>query len=125
MLLEVPPRRQQVAADSQSHAIGRITPSGVQTPFTQGLSPDALVNAITPGPDGNMWFTELSPERIGRITPSGVVTEFATGLGYNVARGMFGIVAGPDGNLWFTANDALWLGRMSTSGVVTVVSPPP
>ena len=27
---------------------------------------------ITTGPDGNLWFTELSGNRIGRITPAGV-----------------------------------------------------
>ncbi|HEX9235282.1 MAG TPA: hypothetical protein VF972_03260, partial [Actinomycetota bacterium] len=31
---------------------------------------------ITPGPDGNLWFTDTSADAIGRITPTGAVTEF-------------------------------------------------
>ena len=44
--------------------IGRITPAGVVTEFTGGITPGFSANsaplAITAGPDGNLWFTEYS-----------------------------------------------------------------
>ncbi|MCM3876966.1 MAG: hypothetical protein NEA02_11170, partial [Thermoanaerobaculia bacterium] len=58
--------------------IGRITPLGVVTEFkagaTAGFSAGAQPWAITAGPDGNLWFTDINLSRIGRITPLGVVT---------------------------------------------------
>jgi streptogramin lyase len=44
---------------------------------TAGSGPEA----ITTGPDGNLWFTEAAGNRIGRITPAGVITEFPLPLG--------------------------------------------
>ncbi len=38
-------------------AVGRITPAGVVTIFTAGIS--AGTYAITAGADGNLWFTEM------------------------------------------------------------------
>src|SRR5947209_13652407 len=49
--------------------IGRITPSGVVTEFSTGLSNAAYPRDIAAGPDGNLWFTEFAGNRIGRITP--------------------------------------------------------
>src|SRR5262249_52870363 len=62
--------------------IGRITPAGVITEFSAGLTPGFQPRGITAGPDGNLWFTEqfgLSG-RVGRITPAGVITEFSAGI---------------------------------------------
>ena len=73
---------------------------GEITEFSTGLTPGAVPFGIAAGPDGNLWFTELSGDRIGRITPAGVITEFSTGL--TAGAGPLGIAAGPDGNLWFT-----------------------
>jgi virginiamycin B lyase len=36
--------------------IGRITPAGVITEFSEGLTDSP--SGITAGPDGNLWFTE-------------------------------------------------------------------
>src|SRR5262245_58646268 len=54
---------------------------------------------IITGPDGNLWFTEISGNRIGRITPTGEITEFPLPTPNSKPQG---ITAGPDGNLWFT-----------------------
>ena len=51
--------------------IGRITPAGVVTEFSAGLTPGGQPTAIAAGPDGNLWFTEVSGNRIGRITTAG------------------------------------------------------
>ena len=89
--------------------IGRITPHGVVTEFSLGITPDREP-WNTKGPDGNLWFTEINTGKIGRITPQGAVTEF------QVARpeGPWWITAGPDGNIWFTESNAI--GRITTSG---------
>jgi streptogramin lyase len=54
--------------------IGRITPSGAITEFSAGLNPGnlpvggVLSGGITPGPDGNLWFTDGGTTKaIGRI----------------------------------------------------------
>jgi len=47
--------------------IGRITPSGVVTEFSAGISPGTDLEGITAGPDGNLWFTEPDGGRIGRF----------------------------------------------------------
>ena len=81
-------------------------------PIPSGGSPFDL----TPGPDGNLWFTEAQGNRVGRITPQGVITEFTI-----PAAGSFpgGITAGPDGNLWVCANGTNRILRVTPAGVFT------
>jgi virginiamycin B lyase len=85
--------------------IGRITPAGVVTEFSDGITGVPL--NIAAGPDGNLWFTEGFSYQIGRITPAGVVTEFWTGAFF-----ADGITAGPDGNLWVTDSPDNLIGRI-------------
>jgi streptogramin lyase len=97
-----------------SNKIGRITPAGVITQFSTPTA-DSAPSGITRGPDGNLWFTELSANKVGRMTTVGVITEFAlTAPFLSPDR----IVAGSDGNLWFT-DGAGNIGRITTAGVVT------
>jgi len=70
---------------------------------------------ITSGPDGNVWFTEISGNKIGRITPAGVITEFLT----PTASGPDGITTGPDGNLWYAGFNGNKIGRVTPAGVIT------
>ena len=65
--------------------------------FDDGLTPGVALWGITPGPDGNLWFSEESNNAVGRITPGAVITEFSAGFPTGSPRG---IVTGPDGNLW-------------------------
>jgi len=57
--------------------------------------------AITAGPDGNLWFTEIGHvgSSIGRITTSGKITEFPLPSANTFPSS---ITAGSDGNIWFT-----------------------
>jgi virginiamycin B lyase len=71
---------------------------------------------IVTGPDGALWFTELSGNKIGRVTTAGVITEFAVPTNGGQPTG---IVAGPDGNLWFTEAGGGKIGRITTAGVIT------
>src|SRR5262245_23639811 len=71
---------------------------------------------IAAGPDGNLWFTEVTGHKIGRITVAGVVTEFPLPTPNSAPTG---IAAGPDGNLWFTEQVGNKIGRITTAGVIT------
>ena len=79
---------------------------------------NASPSKIVVGPDGNLWFTEVSGPNIGRITPSGSITEFAVPPNSNFPQTV-DITNGPGGNLWFTdsGNDAV--GEITMSGAVT------
>jgi virginiamycin B lyase len=63
-------------AEQAGDAIGRITTTGVVTEFTAGITrPGAAPFGIATGPDGNLWFTEITGNRIGSIT-SGSPNDF-------------------------------------------------
>jgi virginiamycin B lyase len=107
--------------DSAAHLIGRITPTGSITEFTDGLTGSSAPTGITKGPDGAMWFTESAAGKIGRITTSGVITEFSSNISGSDQPD--DIAKGPDGNLWFTLNaDPGGIGRITPNGDVTVFS---
>jgi streptogramin lyase len=67
---------------------------------------------ITPGPDGNLWFTNTDADMIGKITTSGVITQYPIGDG----KRPYDIVAGRDGNIWFTENVNNKVGAVDTKG---------
>ncbi|MFZ5896843.1 MAG: virginiamycin B lyase family protein [Myxococcota bacterium] len=87
-----------------------------------GAAPDA----ITSGPDGNLWFTDGT--KIGRITLDGTITEFdavkttdlpSAGTTYWVSPT---ITAGPDGNMWFLvklSSGATNVGKITLTGATT------
>jgi hypothetical protein len=107
--------------DSGANVIGRITPTGSITGFTDGLTPSSAPTGITKEPDGAMWFTESATGMIGRITTAGVITEFSSGLSGSDSPD--DIVKGPDGNLWFTLNaDPAGIGRITPDGDITEYS---
>jgi hypothetical protein len=98
--------------------IGRITPAGAITEFP---IPTSAANpwGIAAGPDGNLWFTEMTRDRIGQITPAGVITEFPIPTsGYSTWH----ITTGPDGNLWFT-RASLVTGHMGEDGRIGQMTP--
>src|SRR5687767_3030047 len=72
--------------------------------------------AITQGPDGNLWFTERLGNKIGRITPDGTITEFPVPTAFSEP---WEIAAGPDGNLWFTEQFGHKIGRITPEGEIT------
>jgi streptogramin lyase len=82
------------------------------TEYASGARPDA----ITAGPDGNIWFADGSD--IGKITPSGTKTEYPT------AGGAHAITTGPDGNVWFAKSEPAEIGKITTSGAITEYSLP-
>lgn len=79
---------------------------------------------ITPGPDGNVWFTESDANQYARITSAGTITEFPIPAPPVCCSAPHGIVAGSDGNLW--AAEQSFAAKMTTGGTVThyPTSPP-
>ncbi|MCU1376363.1 MAG: putative antibiotic hydrolase, partial [Actinomycetia bacterium] len=65
--------------------IGNITPGGVITEFSAGITAGARPNSIALGPDGNLWFTESQGRRIGVMAPGQAATEYATGISPTVS----------------------------------------
>jgi streptogramin lyase len=114
-------------------AIGRITPSGTITEFTNAKDEEgnpielSEPRDILAGPDGNLWFVSWAyvggEPAIGKITPSGVITE------YRLPQLVLptSLVIGPDGYLWFTNATRLQGGtgsidRITTGGTITTFS---
>jgi len=94
--------------------IVKMTPTGLATAFPLP-TPNAGVEAVTRGPDGNVWFTEFKRAKIGKITPSGQITEYQTPF---APLQSVDIKTGADGNLWF-ATDHHGIGRATTTGKIT------
>jgi streptogramin lyase len=93
------------AATGGRSMIGRVEPDGTLSTLVVARDADQLTS-ISPGPDGNLWFTDagVSPggngtAGIGRLTLAGDATIFRTGLPANSRP--VDITPGPDGNLWF------------------------
>jgi hypothetical protein len=86
------------------------------------------LDAITVGPNSNLWFTETAANRIGEITPKAagpVIHQFelpaADRLGQGVGSSITSadtIATGPDDDIWFTEQGSNAIGVMNTSGVV-------
>jgi streptogramin lyase len=115
--------------ENLGNRIGRITPQGVVTHFSAGISAGAFPLGIAAGPDGNLWFTEEQGDRIGQIIALpgngvvGTITEFGTGI--TAGSRPYGITAGPDNNLWFVEHDGSRVGRiivLPANGVVGTIT---
>ncbi len=98
-----PSIQKQIDETYEPSAIGRITPSGQVSEFTEGLSSESILKQITTGPDGDLWFVNQgSPFTIGRITPTGEIKEFT--ISENPELKPSGIAAGTNGNVYFGAS---------------------
>src|SRR5579864_840162 len=77
--------------------------------------------SATLGPDGNVWFVDVSRGVVGKITPAGAITQLP--MPAVPSGGAQTIAAGPDGNIWVLAggvggSQPDWILRVSTAGVV-------
>ena len=111
-------------------SIGRLTTLGAYTAYPVPASARSVpgLDAITVGPNGNLWFTETAVDRIGEITPKAanpVIREFTLPAGDHLAPGVGSpitsadtIASGPGGDIWFTEQGSNAIGVMSTSGVL-------
>jgi streptogramin lyase len=103
--------------------VSKISPSGVTT-FYQ-LQTSSGVASTCAGPDGDMWFIELSGHVLGKLTPTGEVTEYSLDP---VQRGFGGFISslttGPNGNIWFTFQQDNQIGEVTPEGDFTVFNLP-
>lgn len=130
--------------DETNSGIGCVSPNGSQNASFRYV-PQGILDGITLGPDGNLWFVDSSGESIGRLIPSRTspcalgagdasITEYPIGSGLvlantengqsPVATNVDDIASGPDGNLWFTVTGSQRIGVMNTSGQMIAVSRP-
>lgn len=104
---------------AEGSAIGRITTAGVYD-GTFNLPSGGSIQDITPGADGNLWFTEnrktsSSPNNfVDFLTPGGKVTEFPIS---KTAGDLSGITLGGNGQMYVRQGDSLL--AVSTAGKVT------
>lgn len=97
------------AVTRKQNGVGRITPTGTVSEFSEGFS--GKTQSLAVGNDGNLWVTEPAAATIARVTTLGVVTE------YGVEGAPAEITAGPDGALWFTEPGGSGaIGRITTGG---------
>ena len=85
------------------------------------VPPPGGPNAITLGPDGALWFTELARPAIGRRDLRGTFSTFML----PTQPTPYSIVSGPDGAIWFTESAGRGIGRITTSGKITEFDVPP
>jgi hypothetical protein len=112
--------------ESAVSKVGTITP-GAPTASSDlsTTTPASLPYGVTVGPDGNVWFTEYTPNNIGMLEFLGGsegIGEFP--VNNMNGAGAYAITTGPDGNLWFsealTPEDGSFVGRVSTSGTINL-----
>jgi streptogramin lyase len=111
------PTRQEgaVATDTVTYAY-----QTVEQHTEYSLPSGSWPQSITPGPEGDLWFTDYNSGMIGKITPWGTTTEYYVGPSNNP----YGITLGPDGNLWFTMESTSKIGKITPAGVITTYSLP-
>ncbi len=102
-------------------AIGRLTPGGAITEFSQGVpAGETPADSIVVGSDGALWFplTGVASHAIGRLDPAtGMITHYAT------AADASSVVEGPDGNVWFLGGAAQpAIGYVTPTGAVTEIT---
>jgi virginiamycin B lyase len=105
-------------------AISPANPSSGVTSYTNGLPTFAGPNAITTGPDGNVWFADPPVHQIGILNvsnPTANIVNLGSAQGLPTTFLPAGITTGPDGNIWVTDanNDA----SLHPNGSLVMINP--
>src|SRR5262249_15056600 len=85
------------------------------------VSVNGWPEAITLGPDNNLWFIEATSNSIGRINATTrAVTHFDNNLtAHAFIQGYVqGMTQGPNGDLWFTETMTSKIGQITTDGTI-------
>jgi hypothetical protein len=130
-----------IVADTQNHAIRKVTPNGVVSTLAglpgtsgtnDGVGTDARFNtpfSVAVDAQTNIYVADTFNHAIRKITPDGMVTTIAgtigtlgtnNGTGLN-ARFAYpeGMVVDPDGNIFVVDNDDFTIRKITPDGVVT------
>jgi len=116
-----------------TNKIGFTTPDGATRQEFSLPTANSFPYSIVAGPDGNVWFTENTPNNIGEFLSLGGgegIGEDPINIpptdGTSSAFGAWGITSGPDGNLWFTEShspqDVSFVGNITTGGTISTFS---
>jgi hypothetical protein len=97
-------------------SIGRITTSGDITNYNTSVTGLGPIS-ITVGPDGRLWFTNISTNVEGEFGSIGSITTNGTPSSY-VDSNLDdpGEIVSADGALWFTSVEDDSIGRVTTGG---------
>jgi len=111
------------ANGSSSPTVPVTTPSMIPGTISEFTVPTAggSPEAITAGPDGNIWFTEENRSKLGFINPTTLAfTEYNLPSPNNAMNTVsYGITAGPDKNIWFTEWNQDKIGFVTPQGKFT------
>lgn len=100
-----------------SDKIDKITTSGKLTEYALPKCGESRENpeGIAEGPEGDLWYSDVTCDKIGKMTPSGTITEYKAGSLYPRD-----IVAGPEGDMWYTSwGEGSHVTKMTTAGVIS------
>jgi streptogramin lyase len=110
-------------ANTSSSLTTVTTPSTIPGTISEFTVPTAggSPEAITAGPDGNIWFSEENRSKIGFINPmTFAFTEYNLPSPNNAMNTVsYGITAGPDKNVWFTEWNQGKIGFVTSQGNFT------
>ncbi len=88
-------------------ASGAVTTGASEYALATGSEP----TWITPGPDGDLWFTNYESGKVDKMTTSGTIQgEYGGGVQVD------GITSGPEGDLWYAQHAFHAIGQMTTKG---------
>jgi virginiamycin B lyase len=98
------------------NAIGRLMPNGELKQFFLPAGAGSPWGIVA-GPDGKIWFTEVSSGKVGRLDPAtGNIVEFQLPTANSQPQG---IVVGADGALWGTEAAGNRVFRITVQGRAT------
>ena len=100
--------------------MAKVTPSGTVTEYPIPTS-GSLSGGIVAGPDGRLWFTELSGNKLAKVTTSGSFTEYTVPT---AGSQPIHLAAGLDGNIWFVELNGNKVATVTTAGVFTEYAVP-
>jgi virginiamycin B lyase len=109
------------ATDPPNNQIWRFSLGGSPAVPYPVPTPNAGLFGIALGPDGKVWFTELSGNKIGRLSVTDGITEFPIPT---LASGPYAIASAKDGRLYFTEFNGNKIGAITTSGVIDEIPIP-
>ncbi len=102
---------------SRSGLIGKMSASGVATPFESPYE-DLLPSSLTPAADGGVWFT--SDYGVGHLSRTGTYRMATMPKGHAADS----LTVGPDGNLWFTDRALNQLGTITMASFAAASASP-
>ena len=122
----------------EGNAIGMVDPANpsVMQSYSNGLIAGSTPRAITTGPDGNVWFTEITAGAVGVLNvsnPSSAIVNLGSAQGLPANTLLGGITTGPDGKggkaIWFTDSAHNQLGMVTltpnpASDTITMITVP-